>query len=89
MNSIEKLNKKELLKIIGKMKKTELIKIINDKVGGGNSNIIKETNQAIRRNLPIDPKKFKNKINIKNENKTLSDNKEYNKIYIFNNNKLK
>jgi hypothetical protein len=36
-NNLQKLNKKELLKIIGKMKKTELINIINIKQNGGSN----------------------------------------------------
>ena len=44
MNSnLQKLTKDELLKIIKKMKKDDLVQIIENKIGGGNSNIIKET----------------------------------------------
>jgi hypothetical protein len=89
--NIDKLNKSELLKIIGRMKKKELINIINNKIGGGDMLIIKETKNAIRSNFPH--KNIKNNNSIKNKNnekdKTLPDDEEYNKMYILNNNKIK
>lgn len=85
MSSLDKLNKNELLKIVSKMRKNDLIKIIKTKIGGGDSSIIRETNSAIRRNLPIDPTKIRNSI----RNNTLPDNEQYNKMYILNNNKIK
>ena len=103
--NIDKLNKSELLKIIGRMKKKELINIINNKIGGGDMLIIKETKNAIRSNFPhknnnliknnknnnlIKNNKNNNLIkNNENKNKTLPDDEEYNKMYILNNNKIK
>jgi len=60
MNSnLKKLNKNELLSIISHMKKDELINIIESKTGGGDGNIIKETNLAIRKSIKIN----RNKLN--------------------------
>ena len=82
MNSnLQKLTKDELLKIIKKMKKDDLVQIIENKIGGGNSNIIKETNNAIRRSIKINSSKLKN-INFENINSnTLGDDTIYNKMY--------
>lgn len=82
MNSnLQKLTKDELLKIIKKMKKDDLVQIIENKIGGGNSNIIKETNNAIRRSIKINNSKLKN-INFENINSnTLGDDTIYNKMY--------
>ena len=82
MNSnLQKLNKSELLGIIKKMKKDDLIQIIENKIGGGNSNIIKETNNAIRRSIKVNSNKLKS-INFDNINSnTLGDDLIYNKMY--------
>jgi hypothetical protein len=86
-NNLQKLNKKELLQIIGKMKKTELINIINIKQNGG-SNSVKtetinsvkiETKHAIRTPLQFDLKLVENSQN--NNIHVMSNNKIYNKTY--------
>jgi hypothetical protein len=87
--NIDKLNKSELLKIIGKMKKKELINIINNKIGGGDMLIIKETKNAIRSNFPYKNNNLIKNKNNENKDKTLPDDEEYNKMYILNNNKIK
>jgi hypothetical protein len=82
MNSdLNKLTKIELLNIIQKMKKDDLINIIQNKIGGGNSNIIKETNNAIRRSIKVNKNKLRN-INIESNNSnTMGDDILYNKMY--------
>jgi hypothetical protein len=82
MNSdLNKLTKIELLSIIQKMKKDDLINIIQNKIGGGNSNIIKETNNAIRRSIKVNKNKLRN-INIESNNSnTMGDDILYNKMY--------
>jgi len=83
--NLQKLNKKELLEIIGKMKKTELINIINIKQNGGsnkreNSNLVKsETNNAIRTPLPFNPELLKQNNN--NNSKVMKNNSIYNSTY--------
>lgn len=78
-NKLQKLNKKELLEIIGKMKKTELIDIINIKQNGGSN--------AIRTPLQFDSKLVENNQN--NNIHVMSNNKIYNKTYNELNNKNK
>jgi len=82
MNSdLHKLTKIELLSIIQKMNKDDLINIIQNKIGGGNSNIIKETNNAIRRSIKVNKNKLRN-INIESNNSnTMGDDILYNKMY--------
>ena len=83
---LENLNKDQLLKIICTMKKKELISIIqhniNNKIGGenNNSNIIKESPNAVRKKIIFD----KNKLSKDNTN-TYQNNRQYNKIYVKNN----
>ena len=68
MNSnLKKLTKNELLNIISHMKKDELINIIESKSGGGDENIIKETNIAIRKSIKVNRNKL-NQINNNNDN---------------------
>jgi hypothetical protein len=72
MNS--NLTKKELLNIISKMNKKELLEIVQMKYGGnGNS---------LANRIPI---KFKNTPN-NSTNNVMKNNKEYNKIYLNNQN---
>jgi len=86
--NLQKLNKKELLEIIGKMKKTELINIINIKQNGGsnkreNSNLVKtKTSNAIRTLLPFNPELLESKQNNNNNNSTvMKNNSIYNSTY--------
>jgi hypothetical protein len=79
--NLHKLNKSELLKIISKMKKDELIEIIDNKIGGGNSNIIKETKNAIRRTFPIDHSKISNINDKLYINNSMANDVQYNKMY--------
>lgn len=71
--NLQKLNKSELLKIIKKMKKDDLINIINNKIGGGDLSIIKETNNAIR--TPLESSKYSKK------NNAMANDNLYNKLY--------
>jgi hypothetical protein len=80
-NNLDKLSKSDLLTIIGKMKKTELVKIINNKIGGADEVVIKETQNAIRKSIVFN----KSKLN-KNVNNAMANDKIYNKV-IENNNK--
>jgi hypothetical protein len=74
---LERLNKKELLEIIGKMKKTDLINIINYQQKGGSQIIKIETENAIRTPLEFDPT-----LKIDNiKNYAMSNNSLYNKTY--------
>ena len=74
MNSnLKKLTKNELLNIISHMKKDELINIIESKSGGGDENIIKETNLAIRKSIKINKSKL-NEVNKLNNNKYIMSN---------------
>jgi hypothetical protein len=81
MNSnLNKLTKSQLLNIISHMKKVDLINIIEVK-SGGDGNIIKETNLAIRKSLKINISKLNNKSNNKsNNNLIMSNNKLYENI---------
>lgn len=67
--SLEKLNKQQLLSIISKMKKTDLINVINQQVGGGNN--------AIRTEIKFNLNKLRNK---KNGNLAMSNNIIYEHI---------
>ena len=78
---LNKLTKKNLLKIISKMKKNELITVItnnSNKVGGSNETVIKETENAIRKVIMYDQRKNMNKKSINN---AMANNRLYNKIY--------
>ena len=79
-NQLNHLKKSELLSIISKMKKSELIQIINNKIGGGNEHVIKETKNAVRKELVFN----KNKESKENVNIMANDPK-YNSIYEKNN----
>lgn len=74
--NLKKLNKKELLNVISKMKKNDLMEIINNKIGGDNEEIIKETNEAIRKSIKYNSKKVK-----KNKNYIMANDEKYNEIY--------
>ena len=69
--NLQKLNKNELLKIIGKMKKTELINIINIKQNGGSN--------AIRTPLEFNSKLLEDEKN--NNIYVMSNNNIYNDTY--------
>lgn len=88
---LQKLKKNDLLKIISKMKKTDLVKVINNKIGGGDQNIINETNNAIRKplsiNSSINPNSL-NKLNYSYTSNSMANDTQYNTIYKKNNNKL-
>jgi hypothetical protein len=75
-NNLKKLNKEQLLNIISKMKKSDLIEVINNKIGGGNSTVLKETNNAIRKAIVFNESKIK-----KTQNNTMENDTLYNKIY--------
>jgi hypothetical protein len=75
---LDRLNKKELLEIIGKMKKTELINIINFQQKGGSNFVKKETDNAIRTPLEFDQNLIINNIN---KNNVMSNDSLYNKTY--------
>ena len=79
---LNKMTKKELLKIISKMKKAELVTVIannSNKVGGSNETVIKETENAVRKMIIYDERK-----NNKNINNAMANNRLYNKIYEIN-----
>lgn len=80
-NQLNYLKKSELLSIISKMKKSELIQIINNKIGGNNEPIIKETKNAVRKELVFN----KNKINQNNNSNVMANDPKYNSIYEKNN----
>jgi len=83
MNSnLNKLTKKELLNIVSKMKKEDLVHIIENKIGGGNETIIKQTNNAIRKTISFN----KNKANKISEEIAMANNKLYNEVYEEDNN---
>lgn len=86
---LSKLNKKELLKIISKMKKNDLINIINNKIGGGDNNIIKETKNAVRRSFSINDSINNNNLKKPYINNSMANDPQYNTIYKKNNNKIK
>lgn len=67
---LELLSKKELIKIISKMKKKELIKIIENKKGGGE--------EVEREEIIFNAEK----INKKNKNIAMQNDQLYNNIYI-------
>ena len=75
-NKLKKLNKEQLLNIISKMKKNELIEVINNKIGGGNSNVIKETKNAIRKTIVFNESKLQEK-----QENAMANDPIYNKIY--------
>ena len=77
---LNKMTKKELLKIISKMKKAELVTVIannSNKVGGSNEIIIKETKNAVRTPITYDQRRN----NKKNHNNAMANNNLYNKMY--------
>lgn len=79
-STLTKLNKNQLLNIISKMKKKDLVYIINNKIGGENDEkIIKETKNAIRKEIIFNKSKVKNQN--ENENNSMANNTLYNKIY--------
>jgi hypothetical protein len=80
-NNLDKLTKSDLLTIIAKMKKAELVKIINNKIGGSDEVVIKETQNAIRKSIVFNKSKLS-----KNVNNAMANDKIYNKV-IENNNK--
>ncbi len=80
-NKLNYLKKSELINIISKMKKSELIEIINNQIGGVNESIIKETKNAVRKELIFN----KSKINEKNSLNVMANDPKYNKIYEENN----
>ena len=80
-NNLNYMKKSELLTIISKMKKQELIQIINNKIGGGNELVIKETKNAVRKELVFD----KSKEHKNNNVNVMANDPKYNKIYEKNN----
>ena len=81
-NKLKKLNKEQLLNIIGKMNKNELIEVINNKIGGENSKIIKETNNAIRKTIVFNESKLQEQ-----QENAMANDPLYNKMYETKNNK--
>jgi hypothetical protein len=70
------MKKSELLNIISKMKKQELVEIINNKIGGGNEHIIKETKNAVRKELVFNKsKESKENVNV------MANDPKYNNMY--------
>jgi hypothetical protein len=80
-NKLNYLKKSELINIISKMKKSELIEIINNQIGGVNESIIKETKNAVRKELIFN----KNKEYKNNNSNVMANDPKYNKIYEKNN----
>jgi len=80
-NQLNYMKKSELLNIISKMKKQELIQIINNKIGGVNEPVIKETKNAIRKELVFN----KSKVKEKNSLNVMANDPKYNSIYEKNN----
>lgn len=81
-NQLNYMKKSELINIISKMKKKELIEIINTKIGGVNEPVIKETKNAVRKELVFNKSKEnkeKNNLNV------MANDPKYNKIYEQNN----
>ena len=79
-NQLNYMKKSELLNLISKMKKSELIQIINNKIGGGNEHVIKETKNAVRKELVF------NKSKESNDNAyVMANDPKYNSIYEKNN----
>ena len=68
---LNKLSKKELLEIIGGMKKKDLIDIIENKVGGGDEEILKITNTSIRKSIVYNKSKLNNSNNLAMANDNL------------------
>ena len=62
-NNLNKLTKTDLLNIISKMKKNDLIQIIS---GGGNGEILQQTNNAVRTAIEFNILKIKKNNNKKN-----------------------
>jgi DNA replication protein DnaD len=83
-NQLNYMKKSELLSIISKMKKQELVEIINNKIGGSNEHVIKETKNAVRKELVFNKNKESNDKEKNNVNVMANDPK-YNKIYEKNN----
>ena len=80
-NQLNYMKKSELLSIISKMKKQELIQIINNKIGGGNEPVIKETKNAIRKELVFN----ESKVNEKSNENVMANDPKYNNMYRKNN----
>ena len=83
-NQLNYMKKSELLSIISKMKKQELIQIINNKIGGENEPVIKETKNAVRKELVFNKSKESNDKE-KNNAYVMANDPKYNKIYEKNN----
>jgi hypothetical protein len=75
-NQLNYMKKSELLNIISKMKKEELVEIINNKIGGGNEHVIKETKNAVRKELVFNKsKESKENVNV------MANDPKYNNMY--------
>jgi hypothetical protein len=83
-NNLSYMKKSELLNIISKMKKSELIQIINNKIGGSNEPIIKETKNAVRKELVFNKSKESNDKE-KNNAYVMANDPKYNDMYGKNN----
>lgn len=78
MNSnLKNLTKDELLNIINKMKKNDLIKIIESKIGGGDEQIIKQSENAIRKSIVFNKNKLKD---LNKNNNVMANDPLYNNI---------
>jgi hypothetical protein len=96
--NLQKLNKKELLEIIGKMKKIELINIINVKQNGGSNSVETEIKNSVKTEIKNSVKtEVKNlvKNSVKNAirtplqfNSKLLENEQNNNIHVMSNNKI-
>ena len=73
-NNLNKLTKTDLLNIISKMKKNDLIQIIS---GGGNGEILQQTNNAIRTAIDFNISKIKKN----NKNIAMANNELYKNMY--------
>jgi Mg/Co/Ni transporter MgtE len=80
MNNLNKLSKNDLLTIISKMKKTELVKIINNKIGGADEVVIKETQNAVRKSIVFNRSKLNKKVN-----NAMANDEIYRKVIEYNN----
>ena len=92
--NLQKLNKKELLEIIGKMKKIELINIINVKQNGGSNSVKTEIKNSVKTEIK-NSVKTEIKNSVKNAirtplqfNSKLLENEQNNNIHVMSNNKI-
>lgn len=76
-NNLKNLTKNELLTIINKMKKNDLIKIIESKIGGGDEQIIKQSETAIRKSIVFNKNKLKD---LNKNNNVMANDPLYNNI---------